>query len=140
MSNLRYHSVQPENQQIDYQEMNNVDFNISIQGRKLVAGTVRLVGDIEVVYPGTTEPLDTLVAYDHMVGSHCFIDRIDTSTNLKGVVENLSDYPRYIATKANATLFRDDLNNSNYVCENRCGSEAIANKLLKGVIDVGRNN
>ena len=94
MSNLRYHSVQPENQQIDYQEMNNVDFNISIQGRKLVAGTVRLVGDIEVVYPGTTEPLNTLVSYDHMVGSHCFIYRIDTSTNLKGVVENLSDYPR----------------------------------------------
>jgi hypothetical protein len=139
MSNLRYHSVQPENQQILYQEMNNVDFNISLQGRKIVGGSVRLVGDIALVYAAGAEPLDVDVAYDHMVGSHCFIDRIDTSSSVKGVIENLSDYPRYVATKTNATLFSDDLNNSNYVCENRCGSDNIANQLLKGMVDVDKS-
>ena len=136
MSQIRYHSVQPENQQIVYEEMNNVDFNLSLQGRKLVGGSIRLVGDVAIVYAVGAEPLDIDVIYDHMVGSHSFIDRIDTSCNTTGVIENLSDYPRYISTKTNATLFSDDLNNSVYVCENRCGSEEIANQLLKGMVDI----
>jgi hypothetical protein len=36
-------------------------------------------------------------------------------------------------------LFSDDLNNSVYVCENRCGSEFIANQLLKGMIDIDQS-
>jgi len=138
MSNsIRYHSVQPQNQQsLGYQEMNNVDFNISLTGRKLVCGSVRLVGDVEINFPPGEEALDVDVKFDHMVGSHSFIDRIDTSCSMKGVIENLSDYPRYVSTVSNATLFSDDLNNSSYVCENRCGSDYIANQLLKGMTDI----
>lgn len=139
---IRYHSVQPENTKASYQEMDQIDFNISYTGRKIVANTVRLVGYVNIKYaPGAVPAqITSELKNDPFTGCHCFIDRIDTSFSTSGVVENLSDYPRYISTKAHASLQVDDLNNSVYVCEGRSGSEGVAVSLLKGMVDYSKAN
>jgi hypothetical protein len=142
MSDLRYHSLQPQNQKQSYQEMDQIDFNISFAGRKLVSNTVRLTGNVSIFYPPAANPpeITSELKNDPFTGCHCFIDRIDTSFSTSGTVENLSDYPRYISTKAHASLQVDDLNNSVYVCEGRSGSEGVAVSLLKGMVDYTKAN
>lgn len=138
MSAIRFHSVNPENLKEFYQEFDNIDFVLSALDRSYTK-TIRLNGEIEFDYPtvqGKT-PLDYKVAYDGFIGSHSYIDRIDTSAELIGNIENVSYYPRLQSSKAQATLTKDDLFNSNYVCENRVVSEDLSSAMLKGMVDLG---
>jgi hypothetical protein len=138
MSAIRFHSVNPENLKTVYGEFDNIDFVISALDRSIIMNSIRLNGEVSVVYPTGTNaiaPLNAKVAYDGFIGSHCFIDRIDTSSDVYGNIENLSYYPRMQSAKAQATLTKDDLFNSTYVCENRVASEQLSNIMLKGMVD-----
>ena len=142
MSAIRFHSVNPENLKSSYQEFDNIDFVLSALDRSFVMNSIRLNGEVIITYPTGTNailPLDAKVAYDGFVGSHCFIDRIDTSSDLYGNIENLSYYPRMQSSKAQAVLTKEDLFNSIYVCENRVASEQLSNVLLKGMVDLDEN-
>jgi hypothetical protein len=138
---LRYHGVRPENKKDDYFEFDTVDFLMSAQGRKFNGGSVRVVGEVEVVYPttaGSPDPLAVDVAYDGPTGAHSWFDRVDTSFAQVGSIENIGDYPRYVAAKAQASLAKDDLFNSVYTCENRVPTDVMANLMLKGMVDISK--
>ena len=146
-SAIRYHMVQPQNVKGEegYGEYDTVDFVLSAEGRKLTGGSVVLLGDVVLNGPdGTaTNPFPTIldykVAYDGFVGSHSFIERIDTLFEQVGNIENISDYPKFVSGKAQASLCKEDLFNSVYTCENRVAdSDTIANGLLKGSVDVSK--
>ena len=119
----RYHVVNPANQKGDnegYLPFNTVDFELSFEQRSLVNNTVRLLFDIN----WENQPnLTQTVMYDPFVGAHAFIDRIDISCANMGVIESISDYPRFISAKAKASLTVEDVAfNSMYVCEGRTAS------------------
>jgi len=144
-SGVRYHSVNPENTKEIYQEFDNIDFLMSAENRSFVAGSFRLCGNVQMVWPTTPnpvvpgvvyQPLDIKTAYDGFTGSHCFVDRIDVSFQEAGNIENLSYYPRYQSCKAQATLAKEDLFNSAYTAENRVPSEKLSNAMLKGMCDI----
>ena len=127
---VKYAIVLPENQKAIYTEYDNVDFKISNVGRKLVGGSVRLLGDVKV---SENENLTQLVAYDGFVGAHSYVDSITTSFAKTGQIENIRSYARYVSATAKAKLCKEDLINSAYVCENRVVSDKMASNLLKGV-------
>jgi hypothetical protein len=134
----RYHVVNPANQKGDnegYLPFNTVDFELSFEQRSLVNNTVRLLFDIN----WENQPnLTQTVMYDPFVGAHAFIDRIDISCANMGVIESISDYPRFVSAKAKASLTVEDVAfNSMYVCEGRTASTDLANKMLKGSCDIG---
>ena len=136
---LRYHGVRPENKKDDYFEFDTVDFLMSAQGRKYNGGSIRVLGEVEPVYPEGTDRLTAKVAYDGPTGAHSWFDRIDTSFSQVGSIENIGDYPRYVATKAQASLAKEDLFNSVYTCENRVPTDVMANLMLKGMVDIGHS-
>ena len=45
-----YHRVIPENLKDSYVEFDQVDFNLSFEGRKMVVGSLRIEGELEVKY------------------------------------------------------------------------------------------
>lgn len=131
MNDLRYHISQPENVKPTYGEFDTVDFKVSYIGRKLVGGSIRLLADVSV--SGNVD-LDELIAYDGFVGGHSFIDTATVSFQNVGQVENIRFYSRYVSAKAKASLNKDDLFNSAYVCEARCPSDVMASNMLKGMV------
>jgi len=136
MTDLLYHIAQPENVKTIYEELNNVDFKISAPGRALLAGSVRLVGDV-LVTANTSFVADedgnlNRVMYDGFIGSHSFIDSVTTSFSTSGQVENIRFYPRYVAAKAKASIAPSDLYNSVYTVEQRTPNCEHADLLLKG--------
>jgi len=131
MQDIRYSSVQPENQKPSYGEYDNVDFRISAIGRKIVEGSITLLGDISVT---DNNDLTETVAYDPFIGAHSFIDTLTTTFAKTGQVETLRFYPRYVSAEAKAKLTKEDLFNSAYVCENRVPDSRMASNMLKGLV------
>jgi len=136
MNDLQYSISQPENVKASYGEFDTVDFKVSYVGRKLVGGSVRLLADVSV--SGNTD-LTELIAYDGFVGGHSFIDTATVSFQNVGQVENIRFYSRYVSAKAKASLSKDDLFNSAYVCEARCPSDIMASAMLKGMVEYDHN-
>ena len=138
MSDLTYHITNPENHKPTYSEFDNVDFKVSFLGRALVGGSARLIGDVLVTDNLTLnpdgEPPANLnrVMYDGYLGAHTFVDTLTTTFSNSGMVENIRFYPRYVSAKAKASLAKEDLFNSMYVCEGRTPSDQHADLMLKG--------
>lgn len=135
---IRYHGVRPENKKDYYYEFDTVDFLMSAQGRKFNGGSVRVIGEVECDYTviPAVEPITTKVCYDGFVGAHSWFDRVDTSFGMVGSIENIGDYPRYVAAKAQASLCKEDLFNAVYTCENRVPTDFMSNMMLKGMVDI----
>lgn len=131
MQDIRYHIVQPSNKRDSYTDFDNIDFLVSATGRKLVMGSVRLLGDV-TVYPDATNPITETISFDGLTGSHSWFSQIITSGSNVGQIENLNFYPHYVASKARAQLTREDTFNSMFTCENRCPDGIVSAKLLKG--------
>jgi hypothetical protein len=133
MNDLKYHTVPPQNAKTTYGQNETIDFKTSTYNRKLIGGSIRLLGDISV---SSNDALSKNVFYDGHTGLHCVIDSIKTSFSTVGQIENLDHYPRYVSSKAKASLTKHDLFNSVYVCEGRVPDDVLAKKMLKGIIDV----
>lgn len=132
MQDIRYHSVQPLNRKdAGYTDFDNIDFQIGATfGRKLVGGSIRILGEITV--PGAADPLTEVISYDGLTGSHAWFSSIVTAFSSTGQVENLNFYPHMVASKARSQLSREDTFQSQYVCENRCTDGIVSDLLLKG--------
>lgn len=136
MNDLRYSTSLPENQKASYGEFDTVDFKLSYINRKLIGGSIRLLADVAV---SSNTSLTETIAYDGFVGGHSFIDTISTTIQNAGQVENVRFYSRYVSSKAKATLNKDDLFSSAYVCEGRCPSDKMASAMLKGMVAIGKD-
>ena len=131
MQDIRYHSVQPSNKKETYSEFDNIDFILNANGRKLVGGSVRILGDV-TVYPNGVDPLTETVSFDGLTGSHSWFNSIITSCSSIGQIENQSFYYHMVASKARAQLSREDTFQSQFACESRCPDGRVAAALLKG--------
>ena len=136
MNDLRYSISLPENQKDTYSEFDTVDFKLSYINRKLIGGSIRLLADVSV---SSNTSLTETIAFDGFVGGHSFVDTISTSIQTAGQVENIRFYSRYISSKAKASLTKDDLFSSAYVCEGRCPSDKMASAMLKGMVAYGKD-
>lgn len=141
-----YHEVIPNNLRTSYEEFNVVDFMLSHAGRKLNLGSIRIEGEINVTYDGQTLDGDAVVDgthlngkqiyLDHMVGSHSIAESITTAISAGGsrsVIENVTDYARYVKMSNSATQGRNDNLNSNNLCELKTVDDSLTNPILQGI-------
>ena len=137
--NILYHLVQPSNQKSSpggYREAENVDFDLAFEGRKFISGSLRLEGDVQVFSDGGTTRVDPTAAaasdckIDGRVGAHSFCSSFVTSFQNVGNVENLQSYPRLVAMKGAGQMSKNDMNNSDMVCEMRTPDPTLANKSI----------
>ena len=118
-----------------YREFDTLDFSLDYSGRALVCGTIRVEGEVRCLNgpspTGTDWKCDDRIACDHMVGAHSFFQSVVSTTLQQGVIENVTNLPRLVAMKTQATETANDMNNSKYVCELRSSDKVIQEKLLK---------
>ena len=143
---LVYHEVIPNNLKTSYGEFDVVDFTMSHPNRKLNIGSVRVEGEISVKYDAQFLNSDNVVDgthingkqiyLDHLVGSHGIAEQITCEINAGGnrqIIENLNEYPRFVKMASASTQGRNDMLNSNNVCELKAPDNGITNALLQGI-------
>jgi hypothetical protein len=132
MQDIRYHSVQAMNKKDTYTDFDNIDFQLSAQGRKILGNSIRILGNITVYPTKDADNLTEKISYDGLTGSHSWFQSITTSFQTIGQVENIQFYPHKVASKARAQLANEDLFQSQYACESRVPSSLLATDVLKG--------
>ena len=130
--NYLYHSVEPDAvNNAGYTEFDTLDFSLAFPSRAMVAGSIRVEGELQILN-GAAEIVDgDRVSIDHMIGAHALVQSCVSSTLNAGVIENITNLPRFVAMKTNATKHRNDMCNSEMVCELRSPDDRIQQKLLK---------
>jgi hypothetical protein len=141
-----YSEVIPNNLKTQYNEFDVIDFNLSHPNRKLNLGSVRIEGELNVKYNNQNLNVDDVVDgshingkqiyLDHLVGAHSLCEQITCSVSAGGsrqIIENLNEYPRYVKMASSATQGRNDMLNSNNVCELKTVDDMVSNSLLQGV-------
>ena len=127
-----YHQTEPQSIQTQYSSQNQVDFLISCgAGRSLVKNSVRIVGEVQVNSTGTTRTTDG-IQFNRNVGAHAFFGNMTTSFaggqsagGAGGQIENLQQYPRWVAMGAAASLNEYDMFNGSNQCELRAVNDEV---------------
>jgi len=98
MSNILYHSSRPLNDNINgFQEFDTIDFEIQDDGRKLMANSVYIEGDVEVFSAGTTSLVrGSKIGVNNTIGFHSFFESFSVDMKMGQNVQNISYYPKYV--------------------------------------------
>tara|TARA_R110001606_G_scaffold361578_2_gene514726 strand:+ start:69 stop:1286 length:1218 start_codon:yes stop_codon:yes gene_type:complete len=130
--NFLYHSVECDAvNQSGYTEFDTLDYQLDFSGRAMIAGSIRFEAEIQILNAGAVITDAQRIAIDHMIGAHSVVQSCVSSTLNSGVVENVTNLPRLVAMKTNATKHRNDMMNSDMVCELRSPDMKIQEKLMK---------
>ena len=103
MTDLIYHSVKASNDLssgIGFTEFNTIDFNLVANGRKMMANSIRICGQVVVQSSGADLTNAEDVKIDHKIGAHGFFEsfQCEISNGPKAqVLENLASYPRFVS-------------------------------------------
>lgn len=131
-----YKSLFPSNQKASYTEFDSVDFFITGSDMEsLLCNSIRFEGVLNV--DNTTGPVDPLidkVYFDCLTGAHNLVDSITTETQNKGVIENFTNYGRYVKMLRVGSITPDDTINASYVSQLCVPNEFLTTRLLQGVV------
>ncbi len=135
MEQIIYHQVEAENVKSSYKQYDQIDYIIGFEGRSLMLNSIRLEGNIKVTSNGTDFLTNTDdCSIDCKIGAHSVIASCVTQFQSKGVVENITDYPRLVKTKTECEKIENDMLNSNYTCELRSPHDRITNLSIRPVV------
>tara|TARA_R110002096_G_scaffold263792_1_gene457287 strand:+ start:124 stop:1257 length:1134 start_codon:yes stop_codon:yes gene_type:complete len=132
-----YRSVIPENIKDTYEQYDQVDFVCTFEGQAINLNSVRLEGKVNVTQDGAE--LNTVtnnikdIKLDRFVGAHSFIESVQTQIS-GNMVENITNYGRYVKMTTSATHGQGDMCNASAVCELKAPTERMSNMVLKGVV------
>lgn len=131
MDNILLHKVQVDNIKNAYKEHDQLDFSCSFENRAMICNTLRLHATVKV-YKTTNTDLDGTedVYIDPHTGGHGFISSCVTQFQSLGVIESITEMPRFVKSKTDCENIDNDFCNSDKVCELRSPHKAIQKKLL----------
>lgn len=126
------HSIQPENSKSSYTEYDNVDYLMAFEGRKLLCNSIRLEGDMRIQKGGANIAKTDDIYFDGSIGAHGLCESIQTSMQSKGVLENITAYPRMVGMTEDCTTSAPDMLNSENVCELKHPLKRLTNLTMIG--------
>ena len=95
-----------------YSQNDIVDYILTFEDKQIVRNSIRISGKVAVTkISDKTAFVDgsKAVYYDSIAGISGAFQSITCSCDEVGVVENQNEYPRYVRTKANATMTSDQM-------------------------------
>ena len=120
-----YHEITPENNVSSvngFQEHNSIDFVLSADGRVLKQNSIRLDFDVQAftdLSAGTRVVSSTKMALENKIGGHSFFSNWRCSSQSSGLLETISDYPRWANMITSASMSEEQFFSSKYQAEGR---------------------
>ena len=120
-----YHEVTPENNVSStsgFQEHNSIDFVLSADGRVLKQNSIRVDFDVQAftdVAAGTRVTAAARIAIENKIGGHSFFSNWRTEAQSSGLLETISDYPRWVNMVSSASMPEESFFSSKYQAEGR---------------------
>ena len=131
MDNILLHKVQVDNIKSSYGEHDQLDFSCAFDNRAMVCNTLRLHATLKVYKTTNTDLEGTEDVYiDPHTGGHNFISSCVTQFQSMGVIENVTEMPRFVKTKTDCENIDNDFLDSDKVCELRSPHKALQKRLL----------
>jgi len=135
-----YHQVEPQATQDTYTEFDNVDFVINVgEGRRLLKNSVRVLGDLRI-YENATDVSTANIGFDRVAGAHAFVDSCQVSSINQGLIENITNYGRWVSMAGHASYDRQDMINSNLSCELRGHLDHVPNLMGQQITTYAATN
>ena len=127
-----YHKVEPQlvKGDVGHDPLELLDFELVGANRKIVAGSVRFEGQVEVTQANVALAQED-IKFDCRAGVACFIESVTTSFSKVGQVEASNNYSRLIAMNSNAKESAWDMVNSDKSCELKSVDNVYSNALLR---------
>ncbi len=123
-----YNQRFPVSQKASYKSGDNVDFVLSYPNKCIVGNSIRISGTLDVYNTGSVRLINQQVYYDNYCGIHSFFNNIVVSSQTKGVVENQSDYARWIKMRNTGTKVDSQIvSNARDLNELLCSDSSITN-------------
>lgn len=120
-------------QKQSYSPSENVDFVLSLEGEKLVPGSLCLEGHCIPRHNAAAITDAEAIYYDHHAGFHSLFRDITTEFQNLGIAEKLDNYPRLVHMSALASIYEDSLGSeSQNACEGRLPAMRASNGMLQG--------
>lgn len=129
-----YNAVQPESLRDTYTANDTIDFKINYENQMLVCNTVKVEGVLNV--PDATNVALQGIQLDRNVGSHSLFDTVTTEFQNMGIVENATEYPRFVRQFTDCNYTPDDMFNANQLVELKAPSDAVAQNMLNSTNNV----
>lgn len=137
-----YQSTLTLTNQVEMLQNQNNRFNISIAGKAILPGTVRISGKCAI---STTAVGVTPVAagqdigFDSAVGYHGIFSKIQVVSRVAGVMDNPIFYPRNVATIVKGKANKNTLGiNSSDTMQGRMPNKTLVNGLVQGIGNAGQ--
>lgn len=131
---IRYHEVLPQNLQSQYNPNSQVEFIIDCPvGRSIELGSICLQGDYHVNETGATRATGK-VKFDGLTGAHGLFSSFTTTMDNGGVMETLTNYPRYVRQKTETQMTPNDMFSAGKVCELCCADDTISIAYNNGLL------
>lgn len=133
---VQYKSIFPLSQHSVYGGDDNVDFILSLEGQKLVPGSLILEGKVKILNDAGAQMTNTDdIRYDPYAGYHSLFRDITVEFQSIGTVESIIGYPRYVKMQCVATNYEESLaSESNLTVEGRCPNDIISHGYCLGEI------
>ena len=126
----KYNTVFPLSKRAQYLPNETVDFVISLAGRKLVPGSLSIVGQATLyTNQSTTQVVNSnteQITIDPDCGYHAMFRDFTTELRDVGLTESFTYYPRYVKMKTQASQDQDSLGTETVNCASgQCLSETV---------------
>ena len=143
MSSIRYHRVDPENNNAinGFTEFNSADFVLTGDGRKMVKNSLRMEFELECKSSANTvKAVTDKFACDNMIGYHGLVESVSVSGEGQlGMVEQLNNYPRYVKMVTSSSMDSLDLLSSDMAAEGRGARKENGEYVLEPIVTSNTN-
>lgn len=129
---LRYHQAVPMNSSPSgFIQHNSIDFELVAPGRKLLKNSIVMSADLICRKNGVNLTSADDVKINNVIGYHALIASW-TSEGKGQVLENLTDYPRYVAALNAATMDKNDVYDAKHQAEGIQATEDAGRYVIQG--------
>ena len=140
--NIQYHSQLCSNDNVNgFEEFNNLDWELMINGRKLLRNSIRVTGEVVITPSSTvaTQLATAECAVNSKVGHHSYFDSWSCES-MAGVLETLNSYPRYVNMSTSSSHGANDFFNAVSNAEGKSFCNRVGKTVLQPTMSANAIN
>ena len=138
---ILFHRSEVENSKSSYSQHDTLDFFINAQSRALMKNSVRIEGELSITKnsPAAKIEITDDINLDNVIGIHSVVDSVSVEFGNVGLVEQFSEYQRYVKMTEIGERDVNDYHSGKKMCELITPSERGTQSLTVGFTNLNNS-